>query len=287
MIDYNPKTWWKLIFMFHRSDTFRILIPAMIGVAFYTALIAYIENDVFHSQFKNTTAIHSLMGFVLSLLLVFRTNTAYDRWWDGRKIWGNFVNNSRNLALKLSTLLDNETDKKVFGVLISNYIIAAKDHLRGHAKIENLAETEGFSRAKLAHTKHLPNAVMMAIYQKIDLLNREKKLSDDQLLYLNIELMSFTDNIGACERIKNTPIPYSYSLFLKKVIFLYIFTMPIGFALDYKYWAVPIVTLVFYVFASIELIAEEIENPFGTDANDLPLDKITRTIKENMTEILG
>lgn len=287
MIDYNPKTWWKLIFMFHRSDTFRILIPAMIGVAFYTALIAYVENEVFHSQFKNTTAIHSLMGFVLSLLLVFRTNTAYDRWWDGRRIWGSFVNNSRNLALKLSTILSNEADKKLLGILISNYMIAAKDHLRGHAKIENLTEAEGFSRAKLATTKHLPNAVMRAIYHKINLLNQEGKLSVEQMLYLNVELMSFTDNIGACERIKNTPIPYSYSMFLKKVIFLYIFTMPIGFALDYKFWAVPIVTLVFYVFASIELIAEEIENPFGTDANDLPLDKIARTIKENMAEILG
>ncbi len=287
MIDYNPKTWWKLIFMFHKSDTFRMLMPAMAGVAIYTAVVAYIENDLLEVQFKNTTIVHSLVGFVLSMLLVFRTNTAYDRWWEGRRLWGSFVNNSRNLALKLNVMLQDENTKKRFRILISNYVIATKDHLRSSVKIDHLEETDKYLLSDLKNKKHIPNQIMMNIYTEIQLLRNDKTLNDEQLLYLNPELMSFTDNIGACERIKNTPIPIAYSLFLKKVIFLYIFTMPIGFVRDFDYWAIPIVTLVFYAFAGIEIIAEEIENPFGTDDNDLPTDKISKTIKENLIEILG
>ena len=105
MITYNPKDWWKLIFAFHRSDSFRVLLPGMIAVAVYTGLVAWIENDYLHVSFKNSTLVHSLVGFVLSMMLIFRTNTAYERWWEGRKLWGSFVNNSRNLALKLNAFL--------------------------------------------------------------------------------------------------------------------------------------------------------------------------------------
>lgn len=84
----------------------------MLGVAVYTALVAYLEQDVFHTHFKNATIVHSLVGFVLSMLLVFRTNTAYERWWEGRRVWGNIVNNSRNLALKLSAAVDDPATRK-------------------------------------------------------------------------------------------------------------------------------------------------------------------------------
>lgn len=288
MIDYNPKSWWKLIFMFHKSDTFRFLLPAMFGIALYTAIVAYLELEVFHSQFKNTTVVHSLVGFVLSMLLVFRTNTAYDRWWEGRRIWGSFNNNSRNLAMKLNAILkDDIIRKKRFKALIVNYIAATKEHLRSGVNLKHLEESDKYNPSLWTDKKHIPNQIMICIYQEIDELLTEKIISNEQLLYLNAELQSFTDNLGACERIKRTPIPYSYSLFLKKVIFLYILSMPIGFVIDFKFWAVPIVTLVFYVFASIEVIAEEIEDPFGKDANDLPIDRIHATIKENLEEILG
>lgn len=288
MIDYNPKSWWKLIFMFHKSDTFRMLFPAMIGIAIYTALIAYLELDVLHAQFKNTTVVHSLVGFVLSLLLVFRTNTAYDRWWEGRRIWGSFNNNSRNLALKLNAILKDDVLRKMrFKKLIVNYIKAAKEHLRNGVNLKHLEQTDKYNPQAWTEKKHIPNQIMKCLYLEIEDLHSQGIINQGQLLYLNNELQSFTDNMGACERIKRTPIPYSYSMFLKKVIFLYILSMPIGFVMDFKFWAIPIVTLVFYVFASIEVIAEEIEDPFGKDANDLPTDKIYQTIKENLEEILG
>ncbi len=288
MIDYNPKSWWKLIFMFHKSDTFRVLSPAMAGIAVYTGLVAYLELEIFHAQFKNTTVVHSLIGFVLSLLLVFRTNTAYDRWWEGRRIWGSFTNNSRNLALKLSVILKNDQNrKKRFEHLIGNYIVAAKEHLRHGVELAELTEIDKYKPTHWESKKHIPNQVMKCLYDEIQEMYELNIIDGRQLLYLNQELQSFTDNIGACERIKRTPIPYTYSMFLKKVIFIYVLTMPIGFVLDFKFWAIPIVTIVFYVFASLEVIAEEIEDPFGVDANDLPIDRICQNIKENLSEILA
>lgn len=290
MITYNPKDWWKLIFAFHRSDSFRVLLPGMIGVAIYTTGIAYLENDLFHVTFRNTTVVHSLIGFVLSMMLIFRTNTAYDRWWEGRRLWGSFVNNSRNLALKLHAFLPpgsgSAADRTMLRDLIVNFVFAAKEHLRTGVKVDTLAVAGPYDASYYARAAHVPNQILKALYTEINRLYTSSVITGDQLIVLNAELQSFADNLGACERIKRTPIPYAYSLFLKKIIFIYVFTMPIGFVLDYSYWAVPVVTFVFYAFASIEVIAEEIEDPFGLEPNDLPTDTISETIRGNVHEIL-
>ncbi len=288
MITYNPKDWWKLIFAFHRSDSFRVLLPGIIGVAVYTAGIAYLENQVFHVTFKNTTVVHSLIGFVLSMLLIFRTNTAYDRWWEGRRLWGSMVNNSRNLALKLHAFLPAEAagQRTVLRDLIINFVHAAKDHLRAGVDTQKLLPAGRYDAAYYAQAAHVPNQILKALFTEINRLYTGNTITGDQLILLNGEMQSFADNLGACERIKRTPIPYAYSLFLKKIIFIYVFTMPIGFVLDYGFWAVPVVSFVFYAFASIEVIAEEIEDPFGLEANDLPTDAICETIRTNLHEIL-
>jgi putative membrane protein len=220
-------------------------------------------------------------------LLVFRTNTAYERWWEGRKIWGAIVNNSRNLALKLSVLLDDDVTRQRFRALLTNQVMAMKWRLRNGFNPDDFEETDRYPVASFKIKKHLPNAVMKAIYTEIELLRQNGRITGEQLLYLNAELQSFTDHIGACERIRNTPIPYAYSLFLKKVIFLYTFTMPIGFVAEFGYWAIVIIPLVFYTFASIEVLAEEIEDPFGQDANDLPLNRLSNTVRDDLMEILG
>lgn len=230
---------------------------------------------------------HSILGFVLSMLLVFRTNSAYDRWWEGRKIWGSVVNNSRNLSLKLSVLITNESDRREFKNLIVNYIYSAKNHLRDQYVQEEFVPTENISLSTFADAKHKPNLIAKSLYAKINSLHQNKTIGAEHLLILNNELSSFTDNIGACERIKNTPIPYSYNIFLKKMIFLYIMSLPFFFASEFGYTTMIITIIVLYVFASIELIAEEIEDPFGQDDNDLPLDDICGRIKNNLNDILN
>lgn len=287
MITYNPKDWLTLIVKFHKSDTSRILLPSIIFIGCYAALVVYIEHDFIHPNIKNPTVMHSILGFVLSMLLVFRTNTAYDRWWEGRRIWGSVVNNSRNLALKLSTFISNPSDKEELKQLIVNYNYSFKNHLRNKYIQEEFTPTHQMTLAAFSEASHKPNFIAKELYQKIQHLYQEKSISNEHLLILNEELKSFTDNCGACERIKNTPIPYSYSIFLKKMIFLYVITLPLFFGDEYGYTTVPITMIVLYVFASIELIAEEIEDPFGEDDNDLPLDDICQRIKTNLNEIMN
>jgi ion channel-forming bestrophin family protein len=294
MINYNPKDWFNFIFRFHKADTFRKLLPLIVAISAYSALIAYIEMDYLHlsdkSHLKNIPVLHSLLGFAISMLLVFRTNTAYDRWWEGRKLWGALVNNSRNLAIKLAVMLP-ETEKEqraFFRKIIPAYAYALMNHLKAeHTRIELFEEDVAHPVfKKIDAEKHIPNQVALLMFKHIQQLYAEGKINGDQLIVLNAELQSFTDICGACERIKNTPIPFSYSVFIKKFIFFYIMTLPIGYVFNLGYYVVPVVALIFYVLASLELIAEEIEDPFGGDANDVPTDKIAMNIHRHIHELL-
>ena len=134
MIKYNPKNWFKLIFALHKSDTMRILWKEIIYIVLFTLLISFLLINYFpyKNQLGALMSVYSLIGFVISLLLVFRTNTGYERWWEGRKQWGAMVNNTRNFAIKISSILSNDdTDvKKYFGTMLSNYVFAFKEHLR-------------------------------------------------------------------------------------------------------------------------------------------------------------
>lgn len=288
MVRYNPKEWFYIIFQFHKADTFRTLLPVIFAIGGYAGLIAWLEISVWKlaetSHVKNLSLIHSTLGLVISMLLVFRTNTAYERWWEGRKIWGSLVNSSRNLALKISAIAPSE--KAFYRTMIPNYAFALKSHLRSEINLDEIQDCDGFQSIMVNVEKHIPNQIAAQIISHATSLNISGKLSGEQLLFINQELMNFTDAAGACERIRKTPIPYSYSVFLKKFIFLYVITLPFGYVFSLGYYVIPVVSIIFYVLASLELIAEEIEDPFGKDANDLPTDSIAEGIKNSVQEIL-
>jgi putative membrane protein len=287
MVNYNPKDWLTFIFKFHKSDTFRQLFPMMIVIGVYSATICYLEISYWKlsesSHVKNLTLMHTTVGFVLSLLLAYRTNTAYDRWWEGRKAWGSLVNNSRNLAIKLSAILSTDADRTFFRKAIPIYASILQKHLSNEESSKVLFEELNL---QIDQHNHRPNQVAKVLFHKLNSLYKSEKISGHQLMVVNAELQSFTDVCGVCERIKNTPIPYSYSAFIKKFIFFYIMTLPFGFVFSLGYYVVPVVIFIFYVLASLELIAEEIEDPFGGDANDLPTKKIAENIKKQVEELL-
>jgi len=287
MVTYNPKDWFKLITQFHKSDTFRRLIPVMIGIGVFTAIVVSFEVYIFHWDYKNNTVTHSILGFVLSMLLVFRTNTAYERWWEGRKLWGDIVNQSRNLALKLRAYLKHKDQRDELIQLIYTYNYILKDHLRpNQINQTNLTYLPLDLQKDLMESSHMPNSISKYLSTKIEDLRLKGDLSEIQVLMLNEEMRSFVNNCGACERIKYTPIPFSYNIFLKKIIFLYVMSIPFAFGPEFRYVTIIIAIVVLYVFASIELIAEEIEDPFGDDDNDLPLEDICNRIKSNLIEIM-
>jgi putative membrane protein len=285
---YNPKDWFKLIFNFHKSDSFRLLIPGIIGLSVFTGVLCYLQVEEC-IKLRNTMVMHSTLGFVISLLLVFRTNTAYERWWEGRKLWGELVNNSRNLMLKLTAFLPEEEKerKKLFSILISNFAFSLKEHLRGGYKEGELQDHPQLTLNELRTIKHIPNRISLQLYKEADQLVKDGIITEERFLSISDELRSFTNITGACERIKKTPIPYSYSSFIKRVIFLYVITLPFGLIADLKWASVPIVLFIFYAFAGLELLAEEIEDPFGLERNDLPTDELAIVIKKNVEDIIS
>jgi len=290
MVEYNPKDWFSFLFRFHKADTFRKLMPIMASLAVYGFLIVYFFHDIFHfddlPQWDNFSIVYSILGFVISLLFVFRTNTAYDRWWEGRKQWGSLVNVSRSLAQKLKSAGISAEDEADFAALIPNFAVSLKNHLRGFHYPEEMEDAAIFPVSSIQQEFHVPNQVAAAMSKRINELYSAGKISDMQFLSMQTELNAFYDILGACERIKNTPIPFSYSSFLKKFIFFYTMFFPFVFLKPMGYFLLPALIFVFYVLASLELIAEEIEDPFGTDANDLPLDSISANIKRSVPEIL-
>ena len=294
MISYNDKLWLSAIFTFHRADTVRRLAPLLLAMLAYTTLIAVVVLEVQHlsgpADWSNVAVMHSLLGFVISTLLVFRTNTAYDRWYEGRRLWGQLVNSSRSLAIKLRALLpaDAATERAFFRERIPAVAAALAVHLRDEALAPDQPEQPDAPITALPPAgHHAPNYAIASLYTHLSQLRQAGVLTANDLLLINPEITAFSDVVGACERIRATPIPYSYSSFLKKFIVIYCLTLPFGYVMSLHYWVVPVVTFIFYVLASLEQIAEEIEEPFGLDDNDLPTDEIAADIRRVVGQTLG
>lgn len=291
MTTYDPTDWLKALAL-HKSDTFRKLIPLLVLVGLFTWGVGYVEIHYLklstNNLLSNLPIMHSILGFAISMLLVFRTNTAYDRWWEGRKLWGQLVNTSRNLALKVDAHLPPEATeaRALFLRTISLFPKELKEHLQQERTRLALDELPHPELPDLDRSKHVPAQLVKAMQHQLHVLLRKGHLTGEQALLLDREVAQFMEICGACERIKNTPIPYSYSSFIKKFIVIYVLTLPFGFVFSLGYLAIPVVMFIFYVMASLEIIAEEIEDPFGTDANDLPMERLSEMIARNVADIL-
>lgn len=287
---YNTKNFLKILVSLHKSDTMKILFPTMVLMAIYSYGIQYLEVEYLHltakSKVSNVGLIHSLLGFVLSLLLVFRTNTAYDRWWEGRKLWGKLVNDTRNFAVKINIIL---ADDRKSADQISRYLKYFPHFLAKHLSQEStrLALDEDYSEIEKSLKHHGPTDLVILLTHKLYQLKKEGKISDVEMLYLDTQITGFLDVCGGCERIKNTPIPYSYSSFIKKFIILYVVALPIAYVINLGLFMIPLTVFVYYVLMSLELIAEEIEDPFNNDENDIPMETIAQNIEKNVDQIMG
>jgi ion channel-forming bestrophin family protein len=291
MVNYNPKVWFSMVFHSYSRAVMRTLTPALIFMTLFSIALCYVLLDVlrFHeNDFHTTISMHSLLGIVLGLFLVFRTNSAYDRWWEGRKLWGSFVNNTRNFSLKLNAFLgtDDTDNRNWFAKMIPNLVVSLREHLRKGVNVHELEKIDDASVKKWEGMRHVPNGISAMLYIRVNELYKKQTFTGEQLFLLDKELKEFSEIIGACERIKNTPIPYSYTMYIKQFIFIYVITLPFAFVTTSGYITVPIVVLITFVLLSVELIAEEIEDPFGKDINDLPTDELSVKIKDNVREVL-
>jgi ion channel-forming bestrophin family protein len=231
-------------------------------------------------------------SIVLGLLLVFRTNTAYDRFWEGRKAWGMLVNTVRNLTRRIWVFVEesepgDRLHKQEVLHLILAFAIATKLHLRQeplNAEVLGLVGDRPASALQDA-----PNAPLKIAFWIEDYLQQQyqlKRVDLYQITTMNALLDKLVDSLGVCERILKTPIPMAYAIHLKQLLLIYCLLLPLQLTGEIGYWTGPIVALVSFTLFGIEEIGIEIENPFGRDHNDLPLDAITNTMRQNLEHLI-
>jgi ion channel-forming bestrophin family protein len=256
-----PKIWVRLTFV----TLFALLITFLYFKNYVVSL------PVFASIVPNV---------ILGLLLVFRTNTAYDRYWEGRKLWGRLSNNVKSFARVLSANTNIESTNKLtlLGHLIS-FAELSKDMLFGTLDRTNLQ----ISQINLIS----PNIHELQLLQnKLYTQLKTNQINDFEYINLTSKLDNLTDIIGGCQRILNTPIPLAYSIHIKQLILLYSLSVPFQFIGQTGWWTAPMTFIICAALMGIEEIGLEIENPFGTDQNDLDLDKFVENIKISINETL-
>ncbi|HEX9958660.1 MAG TPA: bestrophin family ion channel [Fibrella sp.] len=289
MITYKKNDWFLAIWHFHTGPTALSLFKRLSWVAVYVTGITFLELWLVDLRLKNTpTEFLSAMGILLSLLLLFRTNTAYDRFYEGRRAWGVLVNNSRNLAAYLNALLpsDRPDDRLFYTKMIANFAFSLENRLRNDDKSNGLEEAGEGELSELTHYDHVPNGVVAQLQLRTERLYREGVFTDAHLITLNPMLLVFLDVAGICERIKSTPIPFSYSFFIKVFILMYIIVLPFMILDEYGYLTIPAVLAVSYILVGLEVIGEEIQEPFGFEHNNLPLNQISQSIRLNVHELM-
>lgn len=289
MIIYKTKAWLPAIWHFHTGPTALALLRRLLFVGIYATLVTVGQLNYIDFRLKDTpSSFLQAMGILLSLLLIFRTNTAYDRFYEGRQAWGVLVNNCRNLAIFFNAVLpeSDQESRLFFAKSIANFPFALKNHLRdipGVSELELVAEAE---QRDLSHFDHKPAGVSSQLWVRTESLYRDGHISESQHINLNQHLTTLMDVCGICERIKSTPIPFSYNLFIKLFIMIYVALLPFTIIIAYGYLTIPAVVLTSYVLIGLEMIGEEIEEPFGLERNDLPLHQLSQLIRVNVHDIL-
>lgn len=247
-------------------------------------------------HYSLTTAPFTIVGLPLGIFLGFRNNTAYDRFWEGRKLWGALVNTARSLTRQILTLIDAPPDVESEGRafeqrmvrMVIAYVHALRLHLRDLPAKDKLLEVLPRSEVDpVADDENVPLALLQRMGDLFVEARRKKWIDPYHVPVLEASLTSLTDIQGACERIKSTPIPYSYTVLMHRIVAGYCVLLPFGLMETIK-WATPVVVLVIsYCFFGLDAIGDEAEQPFGFDTNDLPLDSITNSIERNLRKRIG
>lgn len=221
---------------------------------------------------------------LLGVLLGFRNREAYERWWEARKLWGQLINDSRNFCLKVAILVNPPADERgAVARLVVGFAVALKYHLRGGRPLQTVP---GFGTDPATPT-HVPAHLAGRVYDRLKGWRDAGNLTDFEFLALDPHAKALMDVCGACERIRSSPVPLSYRSLLRHGTVLYLISAPWFIAAEYGYWAIAIVCLMAYFLLGTELTAENVEEPFGGDADDLTLTTYCDTIRKSCTELLG
>lgn len=251
----------------------------------YNFLASFLHVESYLSGFKISSMVYSILGLALGLLLVFRTNSAYERWWEGRRLLGVLTNNSRALAMRVENMTPHKDEQIELIRRLATFVMSFRWYLRNEDTAQNTPYLNHAERHHLAQKQHPVNALAKNLYQYVAHLSSKGYFSDTIQLTFEGYFTAFVEVIGGCERIKRTPIPMAYSVHLRHFLYLYLYSLPFTMLHEMGYWAIFVNALVFYALAGLKKIGEEIEDPFGRDINDLPLDAICMNICVNICEL--
>jgi putative membrane protein len=307
MIDYDPHHWRSHLFDLDGSLA-REIFPRVAVLTFWAAAVtAFNLHSGYDWSFKPT--VHSLVGVALGLLLVFRTNSSYDRFWEGRKLWGGIVNETRNFARQICAHLPRPDVRPQRDALVLHTIGFAyagmyslrkgsarwrrageptSDAATAHDMLGPLAKSLSAAElGALTNVDHLPVEMARRMTSLLCAARDQGQLSDITLTHVDESIQLLVDYIGGCERINKTPIPYAYMVHVRRALILYCGSLPFALTQEFGWATVAVTFLLAYIFLGIEEIGVEIENPFGEDENDLPLEAICETIERNLLALIG
>ncbi|WP_416667701.1 bestrophin family protein [Egbenema bharatensis] len=286
---WKQRTWFLLALQLRGSVVLSVL-PRTLFCAGFAAIVVGLHQTGNLVTFSGTASV--IMNIVLGLLLVFRTNTAYERFWEGRRLWGTLINTVRNLARQIwAIVLEKEPQDRMAKqntlYLLVAFAVATKLHLRQESVNEELKALLPASRfAKLTQMNNPPLEVAFWIEDYLQQQYHRQCVNVYQLTQMQQLLNGMVDCLGSCERILKTPIPLAYAIHLKQLLLIYCLLLPFQFVNDLNGWTILLVAIISFSLLGIEEIGIEIENPFGRDPNDLKLDAFCETMKRNIDDLI-
>lgn len=281
MIVRSKPAFWDILFAINGSILPRIM-PHLAAIAAITALAVW-ATDQHPGIFAKISAVpFTLIGIALSVFMSFRNNACYARWWDGRRMWGELIIASRSLARQLSALDAPHRRFLLTGLCAFAGGLAAR--LRGGDEAAAIARwyapsTEG--------TPNPTNAVLADLGATCIGLMREGALNPMQYSLVEGQFVALSHVQAGCERIATTPVPFAYSLLLHRTALIFCTTLPFALAGSLAWWTLLPVLLVAYTFFGLDALGHQLEDPFGSQPNALPLDALQRTVERDMLAALG
>ena len=288
MIIRDKSNSFSLLFAWHGTILPKVL-PALIFVILISTLLVYLSSHHYFS-FPAVPAIgFTVFGIILSIFLSFRNTACYDRWWEGRKLWGALIATSRHISRDSHVLADDERNLMMYRVMLFTNLL--RNRLRNQFQaIDFYQDKVNFNTqefAQLATHINAPQFVLEDIQKSLVQYLKSGEISD--IIYH--DLKQHVIELGAiqagCDRILSTPLPYSYSVLLHRTVYCFCIILPFSLESTLGFWTPVIVGLIAYLFLGLDALSAELEEPFGLQENDLALDSMTRLIEREMLSSLG
>ena len=299
MIVRDRPSGFKLLWIVRGSVLQRIKGVLGVNIAF-AILVTVAHGMLFHTKITVTPIPFTLIGLPLAIFLGFRNNTAYARYWEGRKLWGEILIHARTLTRQCQSLIEvghpidprqraNDVRVRMVHRTIA-FAHALRSHLRGlkdDTAAEHWLTSDEWQRVRQLPLDHRVDGIMQAMGKDLGQCVRDKRIDPCLAVSLDRTLTGLTAAAASCERIRNTPIPFSYTLLLHRTAHLYCFLLPFGLV-DITGFMTPfVVAIVAYTFYGLDVLGDELEEPFGVESNDLALDSICRGIEISLSHALG